>query len=349
MGFRRLEHFNQALLAKIGWRILEEPQSLIAQVYKGKYFPSGTFLTAQARSCPSWGWQSILFGHQLLESGLRWQIGNCQKAPLLTSSWIPQQHPLHPVYNPCVVPDGEGLKVEEVIQQGEGRWDDKKLSQWFDPVTCKAIKTIPLSRQNIEDKLIWHPTSDGIFTVKSSYYVAVNLDRQNGRWRALASWMDKPELEADIPPKLRVFVWQVLHRILPTTEALREKKVDVVPRCPVCWEALETLEHMFLECPVARALWDHSRLAHLGEDLPRHTFPLFLKKLLAVVHSPALVMSVVAVLWRIWRSRNWVVFEGKQFGIPALMRQFHQQVQEWLSLPRDQTDQLAPPGPYRNI
>ncbi|CAL1354012.1 unnamed protein product [Linum trigynum] len=149
--------------------------------------------------------------------------------------------------------------------------------------------------------------------------------------------------EADIPPKIRVFVWQIFHRILPTTKALREKKVDVLPRCPVCWA---TLEHMFLECPVARALWDQSELAHLGEGLPRHTFPLFLKKLLVVVQNPALVMSVVAVLWQIWRSRNWVVFEGKQFGIVALMRQFHQQVQEWSSLPRDQNDQLVrPPSP----
>ncbi|CAL1377780.1 unnamed protein product [Linum trigynum] len=43
-------------------------------------------------------------------------------------------------------------------------------------------------------------------------------------------------------------------------------------------------------------------------------------------------MAVTAVLWRIWRSRNWVVFEGKQFGIPALMRQYHQQYQEWIGL-----------------
>ncbi|CAL1412945.1 unnamed protein product [Linum trigynum] len=47
-------------------------------------------------------------------------------------------------------------------------------------------------------------------------------------------------------------------------------------------------------------------------------------------------MAVVAILWRIWRSRNWVVFEGKRFGIPALMRQFNQQFEEWVSLPVDQ-------------
>ncbi|CAL1392885.1 unnamed protein product [Linum trigynum] len=57
-----------------------------------------------------------------------------------------------------------------------------------------------------------------------------------------------------------------------------------------------------------------------------------MKRLLNILHQDHLFMTVTAVLWRIWRSRNWVVFEGKQFGIPALMRQYHQQYQEWISL-----------------
>ncbi|CAL1369539.1 unnamed protein product [Linum trigynum] len=59
-------------------------------------------------------------------------------------------------------------------------------------------------------------------------------------------------------------------------------------------------------------------------------------------------MAVVAVLWRIWRSRNWVVFEGKQFGIPALMRQYNQQYEEWIGLPVDRCSPslvLSPPQP----
>ncbi|CAL1358535.1 unnamed protein product [Linum trigynum] len=72
-----------------------------------------------------------------------------------------------------------------------------------------------------------------------------------------------------------------------------------------------------------------------GPGFARLTFPLFLKNLLAIVRNPSQVMEIVAVLWRIWKSRNWVVFEGKQFGIPALLRQYHQQVREWDSLPRE--------------
>ncbi|CAL1400622.1 unnamed protein product [Linum trigynum] len=103
----------------------------------------------------------------------------------------------------------------------------------------------------------------------------------------------------------------------------------------LCWEATETMEHLFLFCPVARALWDLSGLEFLGQGLPRHTFPLFLRRVMGLIHRPELFMALAAILWRIWRSRNWVVFEGKQFGIEALMRQFHQQYEEWVNLPID--------------
>ncbi|CAL1400065.1 unnamed protein product [Linum trigynum] len=354
MGFRRFEHFNQALLAKIGWRILQDPQSLLAQVYKGKYFPRGTFLQAQARSRPSWGWQSVLFGRQLLEQGLRWQIGNGASTSLLSSNWLPQLHPEKPVYNPQVLPEGGELMVAEVLDQdGEGGWCETKLRQWFDPPTCRIIRSIPLPRQNMVDKLIWHCTTDGVFTVKTAYHLVVDQAKKNGCWRATASWMDRVSWiwlwEADIPPKLKVFVWQIFHRILPTTEGLIEKSVPVLPRCPVCWDASETMEHLFLECPAARALWDYSGLEHLGQGLPRHTFPLFLKRLFALIHQPPMIMAVVVMLWRIWKSRNWVVFEGKQFGFSALMRQFHQQCEEWERVSAGRVEQgprpiLHPPG-----
>lgn len=39
IGFWELETFNLALLAKQGWRILQNPKSLVAKIYKEKYFP----------------------------------------------------------------------------------------------------------------------------------------------------------------------------------------------------------------------------------------------------------------------------------------------------------------------
>ncbi|CAL1372690.1 unnamed protein product [Linum trigynum] len=247
-----------------------------------------------------------------------------------------------------VLPEGMELRVSEVLCSGEGRWCDSKLSQWFDPSTCRTIKTIPLPREHVSDRLIWNDTEDDKFTVKYAYHLAVRLDKQSGKWRSMVSWMDKASWirlwEANVPPKLKVFLWQIFNRILPTTKALIVRGIEVHPRCSVCWAETETLEHLFLDCLVARALWDHSGLEYLGQGLPRQTFPLFLKRLVALIHQPDLLVALAAVLWRIGRSRNWVVFDGKQFGIPALMRQFHQQYEEWTSLAREQVVSSALPS-----
>ncbi|CAL1383392.1 unnamed protein product [Linum trigynum] len=63
---------------------------------------------------------------------------------------------------------------------------------------------------------------------------------------------------------------------------------------------------------------------------------------MALIPQPPLFMALVALLWRIWRSRNWVVFEGKQFGFPVLMRQFQQQYEEWIRLPINTSPGLSP-------
>ena len=76
MGFRDVESFNYSLLAKQGWRLFKQPQSLVAQVLKAKYHKNTSFLDAKIGRNPSYVWRSICEGQQLLKMGLRWRVGN---------------------------------------------------------------------------------------------------------------------------------------------------------------------------------------------------------------------------------------------------------------------------------
>jgi hypothetical protein len=53
LGFRDLIMFNKALLAKQVWRILKNPESLVARIMQAKYFPSTSIMEATIGNRPS--------------------------------------------------------------------------------------------------------------------------------------------------------------------------------------------------------------------------------------------------------------------------------------------------------
>jgi hypothetical protein len=89
MGFRDLEVFNKALLAKQGWRLIKFPNSLVAQVLKEKYFPGGEFLNARLGRRPSYAWRSIFQARDVLERGLGWRVGNGELIRIWGDRWLP--------------------------------------------------------------------------------------------------------------------------------------------------------------------------------------------------------------------------------------------------------------------
>uniref|UniRef100_A0A803QK36 Reverse transcriptase domain-containing protein n=1 Tax=Cannabis sativa TaxID=3483 RepID=A0A803QK36_CANSA len=147
MGFRNFVHFNQALLAKQAWRILEDPSSLLARVLKSRYFATGVFLEATAGAQPSLTWKSIVWGPSNFK-------------PLLFLS------------------SDRDVKVADFITHSR-QWDVPKLQQFFTPPDVDRILSIPLSLFPCEDVLLWHYSSAGFYTVKSGYKLASDvLDSQ---------------------------------------------------------------------------------------------------------------------------------------------------------------------------
>ena len=60
MGFKEIEKFNEALLAKQVWRILKNPESLCYRVFKARFFPNCSILEATSLTSGSYAWKSIL-------------------------------------------------------------------------------------------------------------------------------------------------------------------------------------------------------------------------------------------------------------------------------------------------
>ena len=75
MGFRDLQLFNDALLARQGWHLLQFPNSLVHRFLKAKYFPWNSFLEASVPNDASFIQRSIYGSKDVLKVGLRWHVG----------------------------------------------------------------------------------------------------------------------------------------------------------------------------------------------------------------------------------------------------------------------------------
>jgi hypothetical protein len=74
MGFRDMKMFNQALLARQAWRLLQNPESLCAQVLRAKYYPNGNLIETVFTGNASSTWQTIEYGLELLKKRVIWRI-----------------------------------------------------------------------------------------------------------------------------------------------------------------------------------------------------------------------------------------------------------------------------------
>ncbi|XP_062026327.1 uncharacterized protein LOC133742658 [Rosa rugosa] len=169
MGFRDLTEFNQALLAKQGWRILTNPSSVWVMMLKHRYFPSVSFMEARLGSSPSWLWASLLHGRELLKSDTLWRVGNGLHISVWDSNWIPhmQEHRLTPP------PRADStISVSSLIDWSSLSWDLTSIAGHISVDQSRAILAIPLVNSSVPDKLIWSLNKSGNYTVRSGYYAA---------------------------------------------------------------------------------------------------------------------------------------------------------------------------------
>ncbi|CAN1238437.1 Uncharacterized mitochondrial protein AtMg00310, partial [Linum grandiflorum] len=128
LGFRDFRALNQALLAKQGWWLLKDPSSLAARVLKGRYYPHSSFLKINPNCQGSWIWKSILYGRDLLLSGIGWQLGDGSSFNFLDDNWLFPNGP-----NKVLLKASAPLPIPNLpFFQKNGWWIKNCLEQYFD-------------------------------------------------------------------------------------------------------------------------------------------------------------------------------------------------------------------------
>jgi hypothetical protein len=129
LGFRDTTLFNNALLAKQGWRIATQPESLVAKVLKAKYFPKCHFMKAKIGHNSSYTWRSILQARWILDKGCYWTIGKGDQVNIWEDNWLPNQNGFKVwSHNRGTL---QGTMVKDLIDPSTNQWNSQLIHQVF--------------------------------------------------------------------------------------------------------------------------------------------------------------------------------------------------------------------------
>ncbi|XP_023642406.1 uncharacterized protein LOC111831641 [Capsella rubella] len=315
LGFRVLEDFNYALLAKQLWRLLRYPDALLSRVLKGRYFRYSSPLEISTSNRPSYGWRSMLAAKDVLNSGIRKNIGSGFQTYIWTDPWIPDVRPRPPIglgddRNPLV-------SVSTLIDPESKRWRVDKLRELFPPKEITLIMGIKPSINRTIDTYSWSLTKSGNYTVKSGYEAARLLSRPSCDLPFQGPCVTALKAQAwklKTTRKLKHLVWQCVTGCLATCQRLHFRHIGRDKECPRCGAEEETINHLFFECPPARQVWALSPIPTDPSVFPLSSLYGNLDFLFWRGKEGGVIEADLSVfpwyMWYIWKARNKLIFEN---------------------------------------
>ncbi|KAL3680061.1 hypothetical protein R1sor_023017 [Riccia sorocarpa] len=144
----------------------------------------------------------------------------------------------------------------------------------------------------------------------------------NAKWRSKdkgTTWNRRWKLiwHPQIPPKDSIFVWRMLRQALYTAERA-QRLGHGNGECPICKQARENVNHLFLSCSALKQFWQimyRDKLLPLGlsTSIFQLSLPKFIDEVLGPVPGSIARWKVLIEIWRqLWLIRNLHVFERRK-------------------------------------
>ncbi|XP_010481142.1 PREDICTED: uncharacterized protein LOC104759979 [Camelina sativa] len=203
--------------------------------------------------------------------------------------------------------------VNHLINPYTKEWHMPILEEFMDPVDIPIVLSMEISKSFKPDKLIWHYTKSGKYSVKSGYRLARELIKEveiGPTFTALMAQVWKLQ----VPPKIQHFFWQIASDTLPVLERLAYRGVRCDPLCMRCGLAMETINHAFFECSRSRQIWDLSLVDLCTNGFPFASIYSNLDFLFWRASSQSAVPDIGFhlpwIVWSIWKDMNKKVYQG---------------------------------------
>ena len=218
----------------------------MATNYSAGYFKNKTVANIRSRFSDSPSWKAIMKVKETYMAGRAVNINSGNLARVWHDPWIdaaPLRETFPILFSICQDQDGTIADfVAKNYSLGFRRRLFGEINDQWEWVVSEAKK---YTLNDILDTVFWKLCRNKRLTTKSVYnWLERDLAGPNYKW----IW------KTSIPLKIKIFLWQLFQNDVLTRDNLRKRKWPGNPVCSFCTN-METANHLFFTCPLARTIW----------------------------------------------------------------------------------------------
>ncbi|KAJ4755501.1 RNA-directed DNA polymerase (reverse transcriptase)-related family protein [Rhynchospora pubera] len=307
LGVKDLDKFGEALFMKVVWALMADEDKIWVQICKSKYYPTVGFWRAKNTGGCSKMWGQVVKKREFFQNQVQWKLGNGRKVNAISQPWFPNWN----VQGEATIRDRK-LKVCSLLQEDTGDWNIHELTRLFQPYQIQTIVgeiNKPGLLSDEVDCLVWHKAKNGKYIVKEGYKeltqeINETVNEHDVEWQVI--WKCK-----NISPKVKVFLWRLLHKGLPLGANMHARIQNYDPICQRCHQESEYEMHCIFFCNTSRQVWFGSQLGVRVHELSLNIATTVIQIMKGLNEDDSGLFA--NIMWEIWKERNKTVIENRPF------------------------------------
>lgn len=325
LGLRRLDLMNEAFLAKLRWRLLQNENGLWAQVLKTKYSITSTDCTTwRPKSSMSVVWKGILKSVPILVKGSAKLPKNGSNTTFWNDKWVGDGPLINKATTFVHLPDRYRSVRSYWCSRFGWKWD--QLQHTLPQAVLDEIAAIIIEDDtDLEDLTVWRHESASLFSVSSAYDIACNhpAKTEAAKWNAI--WKLK------LPSRIKTFLWLARHEKILTNSSRARRGMTDDSFCHICRDKIEDADHVMRKCPATNLLWSKV-LPSFHANTLNESFKEWLDHGISNKGNhlrPVNDNVIFAVtIWLVWKWRNEEIFSNSTHHLHSKVSWINSQVEE---------------------
>lgn len=164
---------------------MNSPNSLVARLYKSKYYTRCDCMLASKGSQSSFVWRSVHEAQLVLTEGCRWMIGDRSHINVFDERWMVDRSIITEADSPHF---NLFLRVLDLLEVGSKNCDANLINHLSVPSIEGQVLKTPLFTMVDSDQRLWWPESSGVYLVWSSYKLLMDRVLNTNHLQVDSNW-----------------------------------------------------------------------------------------------------------------------------------------------------------------